>query len=92
MLDSRIPLPKRNFRNLNSSEVITSELLIFGKRSEEDSIVKLFTSEELGITSENYRVTTILLLKFNLYQKRGRLQINPTFLNLFFLMKKNLDC
>ena len=92
MLDSRIPLPKRNFRNLNSSEVITSELLIFGKRSEEDSIVKLFTSEELGITSENYRVTTILLLKFNLYRKRGRLQIYPTFLNLFFLMKKNQDC
>ena len=92
MLDSRIPLPKRNFRNLNSSEVITSELLIFGKRSEEDSIVKLFTSEELGITSENYRVTTILLLKFNLYRKRGRLQIYPTFLNLFFLMKKNHDC
>ena len=92
MLDSRIPLPKRNFRNLNSSEVITSELLIFGKRSEEDSIVKIFTSEELGITSENYRVTTILLLKFNLYRKRGRLQIYPTFLNLFFLMKKNHDC
>ena len=89
MLDSRIPLPKRNFRNLNSSEVITSELLIFGKRSEEDSIVKLFTSEELGITSENYRVTTILLLRFNLYRKRGWLNISYIFKLIFFDEKES---